>query len=160
MATTIGPVSNALSAQAAHLLREALPVAKLADTLAATVKQSGGEAGQAATAAISAQMHAPAAQVLGNVQMLVAISALSPQEERRRIQADHARKGLDSLDKLHAELLDGEVDPATLKELVQWLGRERDVADMSGENDSQFDALMHDIELRVRVELAKFDVEI
>ena len=80
MATTIGPVSNALSAQAANLLREALPVAKLADTLAATVKQSGGEAGQVAQAAIAAQPHAPAAQALGNVQMLVAISALSPQE--------------------------------------------------------------------------------
>lgn len=157
MATTIGPVSNALSAQAANLLREALPVAKLVDTLAATVKQVGGETAQAA-AASSVQAVSPAVQALGNVQMLVAISALSPQEERRRMQADHARRALDSLDKLHGELLDGMVDPATLKQLVAWLGQ--DLAEASVGDDPKFDALMHDIELRVRVELAKFDIEI
>ncbi|MBB6124317.1 flagellar assembly protein FliX [Sphingobium subterraneum] len=95
---------------------------------------------------------------LGSIQMLVALAAVSPTEERRRIQSAQARQGLDTLDRLHRELLSGRANRATLDQLAQWLQTRPDATRLRPD-DPKFAALLDDIDLRIRVELAKFAVE-
>jgi|GEM_PF-2698485 len=153
-------IAAATQQQAAALARNVLPATQLADTLLGVVRQATASGEQAAPAAAPAPTHMPAnPQALSSVQMLVAIAALSPQEERRKTQVDQARRGLDGLDQLHRELLSGEVSPATLNLLTQWVQDEKPFA-LADEEDPKFAALFHEIDLRVRVELAKFNIEV
>lgn len=92
-------------------------------------------------------------QPLGSVQMLVAISALNPADEARRTHVAQARKGLDALDRLHREMLSGRARKGTLDDLAQWVAHRPQV------DDPALADMMRDIELRVRVELAKFNME-
>lgn len=80
---------------------------------------------------------------------LQSIAAVDPRERRRKA----VRHGLDLLDVLEGvklDLLDGGVPVDRLERLVALLGRH----EPSGEET--LDALVADIELRVRVELAKY----
>ncbi len=166
MAISIGGIEAAgavVQRQAASLLREALPVANIADRLLGAVKDGASLSAPISASPLSAASSVPASpQALGSVQMLVALAAITPQEERRRTLIAQARRGLDGLDRLHGELLAGEVRPSTLEALAQWTreGQDGEVVQAVAGEDPKFAALLQDIDMRVRVELAKFDIEV
>jgi hypothetical protein len=85
--------------------------------------------------------------------MLVALSAEAPAERRRRaiIQAE---RGLDALERLREELAAGIPSPERLRELAAWS------SGFEMPDDPELAELARDIELRVRVELAKHDISI
>ena len=94
------------------------------------------------------------AQPFGSVNMLVALAASDPDRERRRRMALPAREGLDLLEDLHTEIVTGNPSPARLAKLAAW------VRDVPVPEDETLAGLLAEIELRVRVELAKLDVEL
>ncbi|WP_084580121.1 flagellar assembly protein FliX [Sphingomonas azotifigens] len=96
----------------------------------------------------------PGTVVPASVQMLVAIAVNNPVAERRRKMARDAERGIDALDRLHKELLAGTPNVARLREIARF----SQAAPMP--EDPTLAQLMREIDLRVRVELAKFDVEV
>ncbi|MXP10445.1 flagellar assembly protein FliX [Pseudoblastomonas halimionae] len=91
---------------------------------------------------------------LGSVQMLVTLAAYDPDKERRRKMAEQGAEGLDELEALQVELATGGATPDRLEELAEW------VAQLEQPTDPVLASIVADIELRVRVELAKFDIEV
>lgn len=130
-----------------HSLLAALP--KVASGF--SVKE--GEA-PAAPAPAAVPQGTNAAQALNpSVAMLVTLAAADPAIERRRKQAVEAQRGVDMLDQLHRELVAGVVSPAKLQALVEWS------ESFEHSDDPALAAILSDIELRVRVELAKLDLQ-
>ncbi len=95
----------------------------------------------------------PGAPPMPSVQMLVALAAGDPGIERRRKQAVDAERGLDALDRLHREVLAGTPSVARLQEIAEWSHG------FTNPDDPVLKDILSEIDLRVRVELAKFDVE-
>ncbi|MEZ5655426.1 MAG: flagellar assembly protein FliX [Sphingobium sp.] len=157
MASGIEAIGATAQLQAAALLREALPTAKIAERLLGAAKDGGVPPAVQTPVSSGGQQPAP---VLGSVQMLVALAALSPAEVRRREQVALAKRGLDRLEQLHRELMEGTVNPPTLHALKQWIEGEGGDRPDAHEDDPRFARLFEDIELRVRVELAKFDIAV
>lgn len=94
-----------------------------------------------------------AAQALNpSVAMLVTLAAADPSIERRRKQAIDAERGVEMLDTLHRELVAGVVSPAKLEAIIEWSET------FQHSDDPALAAILSDIELRVRVELAKLDL--
>lgn len=116
----------------------------------------------AATSAADAQAAAtmlpaavpPAAQPATSVQMLVALAAAEPTAERRRKMAAAADRGLSLLERLHAELVAGVPAPERLAELLEWS------ENFEMPDDPQLATVAREIELRVRVEIAKHDLRV
>lgn len=96
----------------------------------------------------------PAPQPATSVQMLVALAAAEPPVERRRKMAAAADRGLSLLERLHAELVVGTPAPERLRELVEWC------ENLETPADPQLAGLQRDIEVRVRVEIAKHDLKV
>ena len=95
-----------------------------------------------------------AAQMLNpSVAMLVTLAAADPAIERRRKQAIDAQRGIDMLDQLHRELVAGVGSPVRLRAIVEWSET------FERSDDPALAAILSDIELRVRVELAKLDLQ-
>jgi hypothetical protein len=88
-----------------------------------------------------------------SVEMLVTLSAANPGIERRRRLAQEAGRGIDALDRLHKELVAGIVGPARLQEIAEWSHS------FETPDDPVLASLLSDIDLRVRVELAKHDIQ-
>jgi len=95
----------------------------------------------------------PGAVPSPSVEMLVTLSAANPAVERRRRLAQDAGRGLDMLDRLHKELVAGVASPARLQEIAEWSHS------FETPDDPVLAGLLSDIDLRVRVELAKHDVQ-
>ena len=91
-------------------------------------------------------------QPVPSVAMLVTLAAADPAIERRRKQAVHAERGLDALDRLHKELAAGTPSVERLREIVEWS------ENFETSEDPVLAGILSDIEVRVRVELAKIDV--
>ncbi|MDT8757071.1 flagellar assembly protein FliX [Sphingomonas psychrotolerans] len=91
-------------------------------------------------------------QPVPSVAMLVTLAAADPAIERRRKQAVHAERGLDALDRLRKELATGTPSVERLREIVEWS------ENFETSEDPVLAGILSDIELRVRVELAKIDV--
>lgn len=90
----------------------------------------------------------PLVQSQASVAMLIAIAAVDPEARRRRAVAG-AAKGLGALERLHDELRSGGQGTARLREIAAWM-HNHDEPD-----DRDAAALLHEVELRVLVELAK-----
>lgn len=116
----------------------------------ATGKAGGGPAfvpvGEQGPSRVSTA--APAASVTG-LDAILALQAVGDFTESRRKSVARGRTLLDLLEDMKADLLIGRVAPERLDAMVQQLGAMRDRA------EPDLDALLDDIELRVRVELAK-----
>ena len=88
-----------------------------------------------------------------SVAMLVTLAAADPAIERRRKAAVQAEKGVDALDRLHREMVAGTPNVERLREIADW-SQSFDVPD-----EPQLASILAEIDLRVRVELAKHDVQ-
>ncbi|MFT3977476.1 MAG: flagellar assembly protein FliX [Sphingomonas bacterium] len=131
----------------ARSLTEALPRAQ------AAFSPTEEHAAPAAAPATAAAMPGTQTNPVPSVAMLVTMAAVDDGKERRRRIAEDAARGLDALERLHRELVSGAASPARLAEIAQW-SRDHAVSE-----DPTLAALLKDIDLRVRVELAKFDIE-
>jgi len=97
---------------------------------------------------------AQAQQPATSVQMLVAMAAAEPMIDRRRRMAAAADRGLTLLERLKDELMSGAPAPERLQELADWS------AEFEAPDDPQLATLAREIEVRVRVEIAKYDREV
>lgn len=104
--------------------------------------------GAATAAEVPAAPPLPLIQSQTSVAMLVAIAAVDPQARRRRA-IDGAAKGLSLLERLHDDLRSGGRVTARLHQIAAWMD------DHEQPDDREAAALLHEIELRVLVELAK-----
>ena len=102
------------------------------------------------TAAQGAALTPPAT----SVEMLVALASVDPAVERRRKMATDADRGLALLERLHQEAMGGEILPERLAQLSEW------AATFKLPDDPALAAVVRDIDLRVRVELAKHDIQV
>lgn len=96
-----------------------------------------------------ATMSTPLAPAAG-LDALLALQAVGSSTEGRRRAVRRGRALLDQLDAIKTDLLLGRVDEARLDALVTQL------AGLREQSEPGLDAVLDDIELRVRVELAKF----
>ncbi|MBW4330413.1 flagellar assembly protein FliX [Stakelama sp. CBK3Z-3] len=98
------------------------------------------------------QTPGPSLQAATSVQVLIAVAAMneSPQQ-RRKQEAKRVDKGLGLLERLHDASLGGASEAEVLEALEQW------VAEFSMPDNPQLQQLARDVELRVKVELARHD---
>lgn len=101
------------------------------------------------------QGHPTLATPTQSVQMLVtlAAAAMPPEVERRRLVAKKAQKGLDALEMLQAALVLGVSPSEPVRELRSWL------EESISSDDTEVEALIGEIDLRIQVELAKLERE-
>ena len=92
-------------------------------------------------------------QPVPSVAMLVTLAAADPAIERRRKMAISAERGVDALERLQKELAAGTPSIERLQEIVEWS------ENIEASDDPVLAGILSDIELRVRVELAKVDVQ-
>ena len=86
------------------------------------------------------------------VQLLVAVAASAePAETRRRHEARPLARGVALLHRFHAAAVGGAAPPALLREMVDW------TTTFELPDDPVLASLARDIELRVRVELARHE---
>jgi len=83
------------------------------------------------------------------IEALLALQAAEDPAARRRKQVRRGNALLDTLEQLKADLLIGRVSEGGLNQLMAVIGQARE------RGEPQLDALLDDIELRARVELAK-----
>jgi hypothetical protein len=84
-----------------------------------------------------------------SVNTLVVIGAVEDEPRRRHRQAEGLFQGIDLLEELHRELASGSVSPARLDQMGAWLA----TAELPAQ--PRLADMMHDIRLRLAVELAK-----
>ena len=94
----------------------------------------------------------PIAPPTTSVAMLIAMAANDPVVERRRKLAEETDRGLSMLERLHRDLATGEPTPERLEEMAAW------VEGFTPPDDPALGPVAREIELRVRVELAKHDL--
>jgi hypothetical protein len=104
-----------------------------------------GESGAAPRAAAAAA----AAPATGIDALLALQAADDPLQGGRKKQVRRGRSLLDTLDALKADLIGGRLGDGHLDQLMTLIGQARE------RTDPGLDALLDDIELRARVELAK-----
>jgi len=89
-------------------------------------------------------------RAISSLDALMALQGVEDFKERKKRAVVKGRHALDALDALKLGLLDGSVDGGTLTRLKV---ASQGLADETG--DASLDSVMHEIELRVAVELAK-----
>ena len=85
-----------------------------------------------------------------SISALLAIQAVEDPTQGRRKAVRRGTSMLDQMDAIKADLLVGQVNVERLNGLVRMIGEARN------RSETELDAVLDDIELRVRVELAKF----
>ena len=136
---------------------EGLPPAMLQALLAAASPKVERPVAAVAGAPDAPPAPAPipaAAQAATSVQMLVAMAAVEPPSERRRRIAADTERGLSMLERLHEALATGVAPPERLRELADW------AESFQAPDDPQLAGMAREVELRVRVELAKHEVRV
>ena len=134
---------------------ESLSPVMLRSLLAALPKAAPGfpVAEEAARAVPHPGINAPGTAPVPSVQMLVALAAADPAIERRRKEAKQAERGVDALERLHKELVAGAPAPERLREIAEWS------QNFEAPDNPVLASILSDIDLRVRVELAKLDIQ-
>lgn len=115
---------------------------KRTDGSSSAFSASEGESTQASSATVGGAM-------VGGLDALLALQAVEDPLAERKRTIQHGHDLLDTLDRLKADLLGGRVSPDRLLRLMDMIGRRKPG------NDQDLEALLDDIELRARVELAK-----
>ena len=87
---------------------------------------------------------------MASMDALLALQAVADPTQGRRKAVKRGRYMLDEMESIKADLLVGQVSADRLDQLVGMIGEQR------SRSEPDLDALLDDIELRVRVELAKF----
>jgi len=105
-----------------------------------------GEAGEASTASSTAET-----QSVGGIDALLALQAVEDPLFAKKKAIGRANDLLDNLEEIKTDLLVGRVSESRLDNLLSKVTRMRDKAEPGLEE------IIDDIELRVRVELAKFN---
>ena len=137
-------ITSVRSGNAAH-------AAARAQRQGAPQAKSGFEAG-AGAAAVSASVTARPASAIAPLDALMALQTVDDPAGRRARAVRRGSDILDDLDTLKLDILSGRVPRRTLARLVDRIEAER-----AGSGDADLDALLDDIELRARVELAKLE---
>lgn len=88
-----------------------------------------------------------------SVSMLVALAAADDEVERRRRMAEQAERGLDALEQLDKDMIEGRPTVDKLRAVAAW---SRGIAPPA---DPELARLVSDIELRALIELAKQERE-
>lgn len=111
------------------------------------------KAAEFAVAEKAAVLPAPATPVAQpvSVEMLVTLATAEPSIERRRRVAADAERGLRALESLDRALAAGLPPVERLEEVAAWAAEEH------APQDPELATLLKDIELRVRIELAKHE---
>lgn len=104
--------------------------------------------GSSAPARIASHMPA---QALTGLDSILALQAVEEPLTGKKKSVRRGKALLDTLDQVRADLLLGKVSPDSLDDMVRLLSEARE------QTGSGLDSLLDDIELRVRVELAKFN---
>ncbi|TGX54409.1 flagellar trans-acting factor FliX [Sphingomonas gei] len=128
----------------------------MARSLLAALPRAAASFPVAEEEAVARQMPMPGTgttQPVPTVAMLVTLAAADPSIERRRKQAVDAERGINALDKLHKEIATGTPSVERLREIVEWS------ENLEPSDDPVLAGILSDIDLRVRVELAKVDVQ-
>jgi len=89
-----------------------------------------------------------------SVQMLVTLAATQDGIDRRRRIASEAGRGLDALGRFHDEIIAGAPSIDRLRDIADWAKHAQPP------EDPTLAAIFREIDVRVRVELAKYNVEI
>ena len=131
--------------------RQAL-IAAAAARAAATAAPAFAPEGNAAKAASPPAAPVMAATPATSMAMLVALASLDPAVERRRRQAVDADRGLRLLERLRDQLSAGMATPDQLRDMRAWVDQH------TTPDDPALAEILRDIDLRVRVELAKHDL--
>ena len=118
---------------------------------AAALRRAGG-ASFAPDAEAAVARPAAAAPVLptAGLEALLALQAVDDVVLKRRKAVRRGTQMLDTLDEVKADLLAGRVSEGRLNQLLALLGQAREAT------EAGLDATLDEVELRVRVELAKF----
>ncbi len=87
-----------------------------------------------------------------SVEMLVTLATAEPAIERRRRAAKEADRGLRALERLDMALAAGLPAAAPLQEVAAWSAAQH------APQDAELAAIYSEIEMRVRIELAKHDI--
>lgn len=127
-----------------NTLRTGSAAARSSARSASSVAFQVGEGNTVArpAAAVSTQAAAP-------IDALLALQAVEDPTAGRKKQVRRGRSLLDTLDALKADLLVGRVSDGHLNQLMALIGQARE------RTEPGLDAVLDDIELRARVELAK-----
>mgnify|MGYP002713060798 CR=1 FL=1 len=88
---------------------------------------------------------------IGNIDSILAVQGVEDPSSRRKKAVKRGSDLLDILDEIKLDILAGEVPRAKLEQLVRVISQRRD-----GVSDSQLQGVLDEVELRARVELAKF----
>lgn len=125
-------------------------------TVLGRVDAASTPAGLLAVTDDAAASRAPttAMQPSTSVQMLVALAATETDRDRRRRVARSTEQGLAALEALYQASLEAPLPLERLEALRGW------AQDYAAPDEPRLLALARDIELRVRVELAKHDIRV
>ncbi|MET3824933.1 MULTISPECIES: flagellar assembly protein FliX [Sphingomonas] len=104
-----------------------------------------------AEAAVLPPTPAAAAAQPVSVEMLVTLATVEPSIDRRRRVSVDADRGLRALERLEAALAAGLPAVEPLQEVAAWSAEQR------APEDPQLAGIVRDLELRVRIELAKHE---
>jgi hypothetical protein len=118
---------------------------------AAAARRAGAGGFSLSEGANAAMRNAPGhLQAISGVDVLVALQGLEDRTERRRRAVRRGRDALDALDALKLGLLSGSLDQPALDRLKSM------AADLTAATGEQgLDSVLAEIDLRVRVEIAK-----
>ncbi len=112
--------------------------------------KKGGEVFQAAQAGRGGKTAPPGPLQPGaGIDAILALQGIEDPLMAKKRALKHGRSMLETLEEMKTELLAGQVSEGRLNRLMALVGRAREQA------DPDLDALINDIELRARVELAK-----
>ena len=124
-----------------------------------TSGRSKAASGQFARSMEGAEAAGTAAHVsstgsIAGLDALLSIQGVDAPEEREERAKSRAHSILDQLEEMRVDLLTGRVPVGRLQQIAEMVGKVRDHVD-----DSRLSLLLDDVDLRARVELAKWGVD-